>query len=51
VTEQAHRVLRFVGLNEGVPYWDSLAKYAAVFFRMSRSLLTRFRVGQYSCLA
>jgi|GEM_PF-3104870 len=33
-------VLVFVGLNEGLPYRDALAKYAAAFFRMSRSSVT-----------
>ena len=30
-----------LGMNEGVLYSDSLAKYAAAFFRMSRSSSTR----------
>src|SRR5574343_1092779 len=41
VTEPAHRLLHFVRLDERVPYRDSLAKYAAAFFKMSRSSLTR----------
>lgn len=44
VAESAYRVLRFVRLNEGVPYRDSLAKYATALFRMSRSSLTRFKL-------
>ncbi|CAM8634929.1 hypothetical protein MCEMSHM24_03088 [Comamonadaceae bacterium] len=31
----------FVTLNKRVPCPDSLAKYAAAFFKMSRSSLTR----------
>jgi hypothetical protein len=31
----------FMGADEGVPHRDSLAKYAAAFFRMSRSSVTR----------
>src|SRR5690606_23499806 len=27
--------------NEGVPHWDCFAKYAAAFFKMSRSSVTR----------
>ena len=42
MTEPADRVLGFMGQDEGVPYRDSLAKYAAAFFRMSRSSVTRF---------
>src|SRR5574343_735459 len=42
VAEPTNWVLCFVRQNEGVPYRDSLAKYAAAFFRMSRSSLTRF---------
>lgn len=34
MAEPANQVLRFVCLNEGVPYRDSLAKYAAAIFRM-----------------
>lgn len=36
-----HGMLFFMGTDEGVPYRDSLAKYAAAFFRMSRSSVTR----------
>ena len=32
----------FMVPNERIPYRDSLAKYAAAFFRMSRSSVTRF---------
>lgn len=41
-TLRAHGILRLVRVNEGLPYRDSLAKYAAAFFRMSRSSVTRF---------
>ena len=37
----SHRMLGFMSPDECVPYRDSLAKYAAAFFRMSRSSVTR----------
>ena len=37
----AHAMGTFVTLDKRVPYPDSLAKYAAAFFKMSRSSLTR----------
>src|SRR5574343_34235 len=42
MAQPANRIHRFVGLDECVPYRDSLAKCAAAFFRMSRSSVTRF---------
>ena len=34
-TQDRHRKHPFVSLDEGVPYRDSLAKYAAAFFRIA----------------
>ena len=41
-TEQANRPATDVVTDEGVPQSDSFAKYAAAFFNMSRSSVTRF---------
>ncbi|APM61834.1 hypothetical protein AM432_12865 [Enterobacter cloacae complex sp.] len=41
-TEQANRPAIGVVTNKGVPQSDSFAKYAAAFFNMSRSSVTRF---------
>ena len=38
---QRYRPAGLVALDEGVLHIDSLAKYAAAFFSMSRSILTR----------
>ena len=40
-TQATHRILHHVGVDEGVPHPDCLAKYAAAFFRMSLSSVTR----------
>jgi hypothetical protein len=42
LAQPSDSVLIFMRTDEGVPYRDSLAKYAAAFFRMSRSSETRF---------
>src|SRR6185312_713634 len=39
--QRSHRMLRLVCLDERVPHPDTLAKYVAAFFRMSRSSVTR----------
>src|SRR5512142_3183372 len=41
--QATHGVQALVGLDKCVPYPDTLAKYAAAFFRMSRSSVTRFK--------
>lgn len=41
-TEQANRPATGVVTDKGVPHSDSFAKYAAAFFNMSRSSVTRF---------
>lgn len=41
-TEQANRPTTAVVADKGVPHSDSFAKYAAAFFYMSRSSVTRF---------
>jgi len=38
----SNRKLQLMSPDEGIPYPGSLAKYAADFFRMSRSSVTRF---------
>lgn len=40
-TEARHPMVRLLSLDERVPHVDSLAKYAAAFFKMSRSSVTR----------
>lgn len=40
--EQTNRPAKGVVTNKGVPQSDSFAKYAAAFFNMSRSSVTRF---------
>ncbi|KJO38062.1 hypothetical protein BFX86_12580 [Enterobacter hormaechei] len=41
-TEQTNRPATAVVADKGVPQSDSFAKYAAAFFNMSRSSVTRF---------
>jgi len=41
-TEQTKRPATGVVTDKGVPQSDSFAKYAAAFFNMSRSSVTRF---------
>ncbi|KLR17197.1 hypothetical protein ABR27_07625 [Enterobacter hormaechei subsp. hormaechei] len=41
-TEQTNRPATAVVADKGVPQSDSFAKYAAAFFNMSRSSITRF---------
>ncbi|OKP23827.1 hypothetical protein BSQ40_23955 [Serratia fonticola] len=41
-TEQTNRPATGVITDKGVPQSDSFAKYAAAFFNMSRSSVTRF---------
>lgn len=41
-TEQTNRPATAVVTDKGVPQSDSFAKYAAAFFNMSRSSVTRF---------
>ncbi|KKA56011.1 hypothetical protein UP01_13280 [Enterobacter roggenkampii] len=41
-TEQTNRPATAVVADKGVPQPDSFAKYAAAFFNMSRSSVTRF---------
>lgn len=41
-TEQTNRPATGVVTDKGVPQSDSFAKYAAAFFNMSRSSVTRF---------
>ncbi|EOQ27199.1 hypothetical protein WEU_03713 [Citrobacter sp. KTE32] len=41
-TEQTNKPATVVVTDKGVPQSDSFAKYAAAFFNMSRSSVTRF---------
>jgi hypothetical protein len=41
LAQPTHRIVHFKLINEGVLQPHSLAKYAAAFFRMSRSSVTR----------
>jgi len=44
-TEQANRPATGVVTDKGVPQSDSFAKYAAAFFNISRSSVTRLSVN------
>ena len=47
-TQGRHRKHPFMGLDEGVPYRDSLTKYAAAFFRIATSS-SRWANRRLSC--